>query len=287
MALSRVWPDLEQTMRANDLQLQLSPGGIIPSRSTVPIWLRRQWDFWPDFSQSTPNQDTCTDGEIGTVLKLYREVLMGVSDQYFQLAWHQAQKIMVRWMTELDVNGDGVVTGAQPSTYDSPLFGANTFMGSLYLAALRASAEMAILAGDTAGAQAYTDRFNLGSSNYDKRCFVNGQWYTQDVDPAHATDVISDGTFVDALLGQWWAYLLNLGPILPASHVASTVQNVFNTNHVDAFDPARQFPRKFFDQRDAGLYICTWGGPSKPAPPNALLYTSEGYYGFLCFVKTT
>ncbi len=43
MALSRVWPDLEQTMRMNDLDLQISPGGIIPSRSTVPIWLRRQW----------------------------------------------------------------------------------------------------------------------------------------------------------------------------------------------------------------------------------------------------
>lgn len=36
---------------------------------------------------------------------------------------------------------------------------------------------------------------------------------------------------------------------------------------------ADQSPRKFFDQRDAGLYICRW--PDGKVPSNALLYTSE------------
>ena len=36
---------------------------------------------------------------------------------------------------------------------------------------------------------------------------------------------------------------------------------------------ADQHPRKFFDQRDAGLYICRW--PDGKVPSNALLYTSE------------
>ena len=38
---------------------------------------------------------------------------------------------------------------------------------------------------------------------------------SQVVDPQHATNVLSDSTFVDALLGQWWAFILGLGPILP------------------------------------------------------------------------
>lgn len=36
---------------------------------------------------------------------------------------------------------------------------------------------------------------------------------------------------------------------------------------------ADQHPRKFFDQRDAGLYIARW--PDGKVPSNALLYTSE------------
>lgn len=66
VALSRVWPDLEQSQRTNDLDLQISPNGIIPSRSTVPIWLRRQWTFWPNYTDRDPDQTICSDGEICT-----------------------------------------------------------------------------------------------------------------------------------------------------------------------------------------------------------------------------
>lgn len=38
---------------------------------------------------------------------------------------------------------------------------------------------------------------------------------------------------------------------------------------------ALQAPRKFCDSRDAGMYICTWGGPQNPPAPHSLLYTSE------------
>lgn len=94
------------------------------------------------------------------------------------------------------------------------------------------------------------------------------------VDPNHNVQVVSDGTFVDCLGGQWWAHSLNLGYILPEDHVKSTVSSVFTGNHVDSFNPADQHPRKFFDQRDAGLYIARW--PDGKVPSNALLYTSEG-----------
>ncbi len=93
-------PDLEQTVRNNDLDIQISPNGAILSRSPVPIWLRRQvmfslslslslslspsldllsgmplqWMEWPDYTQHNLDQTICSDGEIGTVLKTYREV---------------------------------------------------------------------------------------------------------------------------------------------------------------------------------------------------------------------
>jgi hypothetical protein len=79
----------------------------------------------------------------------------------------------------------------------------------------RAAQEMAILQNDQEAADLYASRFALGSAYLDQLCFTNGQWYTQVVDPQNPYYVVSYGTFVDALYGQWWAYLLGLGPILP------------------------------------------------------------------------
>ena len=87
-----MYPDLERTMRSVDLQQQISPNAIIPryeehhwswntmrytySRTTLPLELRRQWSFWPDYTIINPASTAiCVDGEIGTVLKTYREVL--------------------------------------------------------------------------------------------------------------------------------------------------------------------------------------------------------------------
>jgi len=42
------------------------------------------------------------DGEIGTVLKTYREVRQGAPGDWFNTMWPQVKKIMDRWMTELD-----------------------------------------------------------------------------------------------------------------------------------------------------------------------------------------
>lgn len=53
-------------------------------------------------------------------------------------------------------------------------------------------------------------------------------------------------TFVDCLLGQWWASNLQLDYVLPKEHVASTLRNIFSRNHVDSFDPGMQLLQKTF-----------------------------------------
>jgi hypothetical protein len=64
-------------MRETDLQQQISPNSIIPSRTTVPLELRRQWTFWPNYTDiNQASTAICVDGEIGTVNKTYREVII-------------------------------------------------------------------------------------------------------------------------------------------------------------------------------------------------------------------
>ncbi len=82
---------------------------------------------------------------------------------------------------------------------------------------------------------------------------------------------------MDQLLGQWWAYVLDLGYVLPEEHVKTAVQNIFNFNRREGFNKADQKPRIYMDERDKGLYICTWPHGDKPDVPTQ--YSDEVWSG--------
>lgn len=82
------------------------------------------------------------DGELGTVLKCYREILQGAPRDFFDLIWPKVKLLMQHIMTDYDTLGDGIIRVPQFNTYDCQISGANTFIGTLYLAALRAAEEM-------------------------------------------------------------------------------------------------------------------------------------------------
>ena len=44
------------------------------SRTNCPLELRRIWNDWEDYSTNPDSTTICVDGEIGTILKVYREV---------------------------------------------------------------------------------------------------------------------------------------------------------------------------------------------------------------------
>jgi len=270
--LAKLYPDLERTMREIDLFTQINPYGVVPSRTECPLELKRVWQLWENYTTSPASTNICVDGEIGTVLKAYREVKQGAGKAWFAKIWGPVKKIMSRWMNELDSKKDGLISCAQPNTYDVSIYGVNSFIGAYYLCALRATEEMAKLQGDADLQKLCHERFLIGSANLDKACFPNGKWYTQLVDPAHEVQLLTDATFMDALVGQWWAHSLGLGYLLPAAHIKSSLQFAFKRNFVKSFDPAKQYPRKFADQRDSGYFIGFWDeGP----PKNQLYYTNE------------
>ena len=70
----RLYPDLERTMREIDLFTQINPYGVVPSRTECPLELKRVWQLWENYTTSPASTNICVDGEIGTVLKAYREV---------------------------------------------------------------------------------------------------------------------------------------------------------------------------------------------------------------------
>ena len=272
MALSRLFPSLERTMRETDLEVQQHPSGYIPHRTVVPLYLPRVWD-----RQIGGPANPALDGELGTVLKAYREYRTCGDANWLGRMWPHLELLMDYILEEHDPDGDGVIEGEQPNTYDISIYGANTFIGTLFLAALRAAEEMARLQGEEETAQRYHERYEKGRERLDTRLW-NGEYFIQDVDlEKYPEQNWGLGCHSDQLLGQWWAHLLDLGHLLPEEHVRSATQAIFRHNLREGFQGHVQRPRAFVCDDEEGLLNCSWPRGGRPQVPT--LYSDEVWTG--------
>ncbi len=272
MTVARLWPDLDRSMRRTDWVVNQHETGYLPHRTTLPEYLPRLWGMkigGPD--------NPALDGLFGGVLKTCREFL-GCGDPVFLSAmWPHVDRAMEYAMTHCDTDGDGVIKGEQGNTYDIHLYGPNTFIGSLYLAALLAAARLADAAGKTKRAKAFRERFAMGSANYDKTCW-NGEYFIQVVDlKEHPKHQFGAGCVSDQLLGQWWAHILGLGYVLPKDHVRSALASIFKYNFLDGFEHFVQQPRVFASGHDRGLLNASYKVGERPEV--SLLYSDEVWTG--------
>jgi non-lysosomal glucosylceramidase len=96
----------------------------------------------------------------------------------------------------------------------------------------------------------------------------NGEYYEQAVDLAlYPEHNWASGCRADQRLGQWWAYLLGLGELLPVDHVWAAAQSIIRHNYRHGFAGHSQQPRAFVTDDDQGLLNCTWPRGGRPAVP--------------------
>ena len=271
-SLSRLFPDLERTMRHTDLEIQQHPSGYIPHRTILPFYLPRNWG-----RKIGGPENPALDGMLGTVLKTYREYRQGAGEEWLSRLWPRVKKLMEYVMNTLDPDGEGVIRGEQPNTYDISIYGPNAFIGSLYLAALRAAEEMARRTGDRRMAERYRQVYEKGRVNLPREIW-NGEYYVQKVDLVkHVEHQYGLGCHADQLLGQWWAHQLDLGYLLPEDQVRTTLDSVLKYNWREDFAGFQQEPRAFASEHDKGLLICTWPKGGRPKVPT--LYSDEVWTG--------
>lgn len=272
MALAKLFPSLERTMRETDLEVQQHPSGYIPHRTVLPLYLPRAWD-----RQIGGPAHPALDGQLGTVLKAYREYRTCGQANWLERMWPHLKLLMDYVLEAHDPDGDGVIEGEQPNTYDISIYGANTFIGTLFLAALRAAEEMARLQGEEEAAQRYHERYEKGQGRLDTRLW-NGEYFVQDVDlEKYPEQNWGLGCHSDQLLGQWWAHLLDLGYLLPEEHVRSAVQAIFRHNFREGLQGHLQRPRAFVCDDETGLLNCSWPRGGRPQVPT--LYSDEVWTG--------
>lgn len=269
--MARLFPGLERSMRETEISVMQAPSGALPHRVIVPTYLPQLWDVaigGPD--------EPALDGMLGSVLKHYREVRQGAGLDWLAGQWQGLVRLVDHVRRTWDPQGTGVLRGVQPSTHDIDLRGVNPFMGTLWLAALRAGEEMARLLGDER-ADEWHALFERGSAAYDEAMF-DGEHFVQVLEPDEPRRFQWEtGVLADQLVGQWWAHVLGLGYVLPREHVVTALRTVVRTNLRTGFRDFVHPYRVFADADDTGLLMCSWPEGGRPAEPTR--YADEVWTG--------
>ncbi len=263
-AMARLFPNLERSVR--EMQ-DFAPGaGFNPD--TGAIGFRGDNDFWAGDSQG------------GYILKAYREHLGSPDDTFLRRNWPHIRKAL-EFLIAQDGDADGLIEGRQHQTYDQDYYGANTFVGALYLGALRAGETMADLLGQTDFARQCRTIFESGRRRSMERLF-NGEYFIQTVDlKQHPDWQYADGCLADQLFGQGWAHQVGLGQLYPRDAVLKALESIWKYCWAPDVKPQNDThkPERWFAYPgEAGLFTCTWP-KSRHLGPKSTRYRDEIWTG--------
>lgn len=235
----------------------------------LDVLLRERTDFNPAISfrsngmiraRGEFGDEPAIDGQAGTILRALRDHQVSPDYSFLIRNW-SAIKRATEWLIVQDENADGILEGAQPNTLDAIWYGPVAWLSGLYLAAVRATEEMAIEAGDREFAEICRRIVTTGQKKFVDRLFSDG-YFVNRPDPQHPEAVNSgSGCEIDQVLGQSWAFQLGLGRVLPANETRSALASLWHYNFITDVGPYRAVNRPgrwYAMPGEAGLLMCTF-----------------------------
>jgi len=270
--------------------------GHISFRLQLPLG-REQWGF----------PHAAVDGQFGSVIRAYAYWKLTGDSDWLRANWQSIKKsIEYAWAEtnedKWDLNRDGVLEGRQHNTLDVELFGPNSWLTGIYLAALKAGAEMAKYLGEVEKAKEYMEMFIKGKRWVEENLF-NGEYFYQSIDLKDKSILekyvssdpnvinaywdeeheeikyqIGEGCGIDQVLAQWHANICGLGEILNREKVKSALKFIYKYNFKRSmrnhFNPCRVFSLN----DEAGVVICEWP-PGRKKPIIPVPYAEETWCG--------
>ncbi|MGB9717886.1 MAG: GH116 family glycosyl-hydrolase [Thermoproteota archaeon] len=253
--LAHLFPSLERTMRLTDFLNNTDENGNMVFRTLVPLTGAR-WRFKP-----------AADGQMGCIMKLYREWKLSGDEEFLRMLWPNAKKALEYAWKTWDKDCDGLMEGEQHNTYDIEFYGPNPMVTSLYLGALRAAEEMAKRLGDSESAEKYREVFEKGRANFSKLLW-NGEYFVQRFQGnPNIRYQFGEGCLSDQLLGQWFSHVVGLGYLLPEEQVKSALMAVFRYNWKESLLEHENCQRTYALNDESGLVLCSWPKGGKPNYP--------------------
>ncbi|MCT4643761.1 MAG: non-lysosomal glucosylceramidase [Carboxylicivirga sp.] len=212
------------------------------------------------------------DGQCGDIIGAYREYLLSADKAWLKGQYPAIKKAMNYLVNKHDTDKDGWLSDApKHTTYDASMTGNPSILTSLYAVALKASAEMAKVAGDNEQAASW-EKMSVNSIKLQDDHLWNGEYYYQIPGEKRATDY-ENGCMTDQLLGQWWADQLNMGSLYPDYRIHEATKAVLKYNFKSNLKNHIQVSRKFAKDEEAGMVGTTW--PGNDRTPYASGYSDE------------
>ena len=290
-AMCFLFPDLERSVRDLEFKYSTDRDGKMAFRMMLPL------------GSEMSHFRACVDGQMGAVIKCYREWKISGDNEWLKANWDNIKKVLeYAWSDKnpdaWDLNKDGVLEGRQHHTLDMEMFGPSSWLEGMYLAALKAAAEMGDFLGDTAKAKEYRELFNKGSK-WTKDNLFNGKYFIQKInitdknitDRFSASDTywndetgeikyqIADGSSIDQMLAQWHADIIGLGDIFDREQVSTALKEMMKNNYKPNMRDFANPWRVFSLNDESGSVICVYpDGANKPKIP--IPYCEETMTGF-------
>ncbi|MBW1903165.1 MAG: hypothetical protein JRJ20_16280 [Deltaproteobacteria bacterium] len=203
---ARLYPELGRILREIDLDTQMEEG-LLPARQGQLV--------------------NAFDGHFGSILGVYREHLLSVNNDFLAAAWPRTKKAMDFAISTYDYNHDGMLSGSYHNTLDCNVSGTSPWIGSLYMAALKACEKMAMIMGEEETAAIYRQIWTAGIENQDAQLWSDSLgYYIEKTENLPNTLIMAHAVSLDMFLGQWWANQLNLGQIYPEDRTNAGLRKI-------------------------------------------------------------
>lgn len=284
-ALAFLFPELERSMRHTDFTYNMRDDGSMAFRTLVPVG-RAQWSFRP-----------AADGQMGCIMKLYREWQNSGDDGFLKEHWPAAKRALEFAWTHWDADRDGLMEGQQHNTYDIEFYGPNGMMSTLYLGALRAGEIIADAVGDHAAARSYLEVREKGVRNLEQlwngefyiqripsadkiqpmKKYADADWYANTVQEGEIRYQFGEGCLSDQLLGGWFADVIGLDAGLPAERMKKALESIYRYNFKTSFYDHPNTQRIYALNDEKGLVLCSWPKGGRPKLP--FVYSDEVWTG--------
>lgn len=263
--LAWLFPSLERSARRAEFLLETDEVGAQKFRGNR-VFGGPSWFMGP-----------AVDGQLGTLLRLYREWRFSGDDGLLAELWPAAGRTLDYAVREWDRNGDGLLAGELHNTYDIEFHGAEPLANGIYLAALRAGARMATHLGEEERAAEWLSRADRVAGAMDSVLW-NGEYYRQVIgDLDEHRYQYGDGVLSDQLLGQFHAFVNGLGYLLPEERVSSALGAIVKYNHRSDLSAQESTQRVYALNDEGGLLLASWPQGGRPTIP--FVYSDEVWTG--------
>ena len=286
-ATAFLFGDLARSMRQIEFGHATDARGMMAFRVDLPL-ARHDW------------QVAAADGQMGCLVKLYREWKLCGDDAFLRKLWPGAKRALeFAWIEHgWDGDRDGVMEGCQHNTMDVEYYGPNPQMQGWYLGALRAVEEMARHLGEQPFADRCRGLFEHGRQFMDETLF-NGDYYEHLIQPpvseaniaaglrhqnmgardlANPELQLGSGCLVDQLVGQFASHVAGLGYLHDPARIGRTLKSLMRYNFKRGMWQHFNHLRSFALQEERAMLMCSY--PKGRRPERPFPYYNEAMTGF-------